>query len=690
MSGLQNPRLASPFLAVLRGIVILLIFVMLALTVMLLWPSLLGRLQVGSQSTSTPLSTVTQFTSTPSSTSLPSNTAQPFNTSSPSGLILAGKPFAPFDEGLIILAMSEGGYTHLFAFQPGGLPFIRLTNGAWQDIDPAISPDGRKVAFASNRDGSWDLYIMLLETGDVTRLTDTPEYDAGPSWSSDGLWLVYESYVPDKNGGNIELFIRPTDGSQAPIRLTDDPGADYDPTWSPQGRLITFVSTRSGDSEIWVADLDRPDDRFENISRDRYALDLHPAWSPDGDQLSWASTSSDGVQNLYVWDISQPGDPPRSLGSGSVSAWSPKGDAILASLDTPNYHYLTGYNIQSGSLTLPIIALGGGVQGISWSNTSLPKILPYELAQSALLTPTPIFSLVLTPGSDIPGGRQHLVQLTDVAAPTPMLQDRVDDSFNSLRQRLNEEIGWDFLASLEAAFTPLTARLAPGMAEDWMYTGRGFRFSMAPFNAGWAVMVREDYGTQTYFRIFLRTRYQDGSQGMPLKDLPWDLFTRFSGDPRAYEQGGSKLPAIPPGYWVDFTQLAAAYGWERQPALNTWRQAYSAARANEYIYTGGLDWLTAMMEIYPRAALDTPTPVPSPTQSPIPSITPTRTLTPTRTRWSSPTPTITPTRWPTRTPTLTPTKWPTWTPTPTYTPRPTKTPTPTLTPTPSGSKDKPP
>jgi len=165
-------------------------------------------------------------------------------------------------------------------------------------------------------------------------------------------------------------------------------------------------------------------------------------------------------------------------------------------------------------------------------------------------------------------------------------------------------------------------------------------------------VVREDFGPQTYWRIFLRARFQDGTQGVPLKFYPWNLFARLSGDPIAYEQGGKK-EEIPFGYWLDFTQLAAAYGWERLPALSTWRLAFSAARFDQFANTRGLDWFSAMQQIYPREALNTTTPIPSPTNPPPPTLTPTPTVTPSRTPWLSRTPTPTNTRWPTRTPTPT-------------------------------------
>jgi hypothetical protein len=174
-------------------------------------------------------------------------------------------------------------------------------------------------------------------------------------------------------------------------------------------------------------------------------------------------------------------------------------------------------------------------------------------------------------------------------------------------------------------------------------------------NAGWMVAVRQDYGTQTYWRLYLRTLLQDGSQGEPLHDPPWDLAARYELDPFAYEQGG-RYAAVPSGYWLDFTALARQYGWQRLPSLPNWRTYYSGARFTEFALTGGLDWYSAMLEIYPGDVLVTPTHVsppsvtptntPVPTRTPIPTRTPRPTFTNTPTRTSSPTltqpPTITP------------------------------------------------
>ncbi len=569
--------------------------------------------------------------------------------------------------GIVILALTEGDQTHLFAYQPQSMSLSRLTIGPWDDITPAISPDGQRLAFASNRSGYWDLYLLDLPTGIVTRLTDSLEYDAAPSWSPDGLWVVHETYLDD----NLELMIRPAAGDQPPTRLTEDPAADHSPAWAPGGRKIVFVSNRSGENDIWIADLDQtPDKRFTNLSRTGNAKEFHPAWSPDGNSIAWASVEG-GFHNLHVWDSRDQQAQPRNAGSGDWPVWSSDGSQLLTTLLAPNSTYLTAYPLDTPGLTLPPMALPGPVDGLVWGDVALPWPLPYPYKEAAIQTPDPLWLPKITPAPDVPGGRALVVALEDVEAPHALMHDIVNESFLALRDEIAPEIGWDFLATLENAFVPLTSSLGPGMVEDWLYTGRAFAFNTLPLNAGWVVVVREDFGADTFWRVFLRARFQDGSTGEPLRDAPWDFSARFTGDPVAYEHGGVEAAAIPPGYWVDFTRLAAAYQWERLPALGTWRASYPAARFNEFAFTNGLDWRSAMLELYPPEVLITPTRV----------VPPTRTLTPTPRWYETPTPTLTPTSRPTLTPIS---------PTPTDTPLPpepsTPTPTPTITRTPSPTR----
>jgi TolB protein len=432
----------------------------------------------------------------------------------------------------------------------------------------------------------------------------------------------------------------------APIRLTDDPGVDSRPHWSPDGRKIAFVSTRSGEEEIWIAHLDQVDDRFFNVSRSLDSREYAPQWSPDGQYLAWAA-EMDGNSTLMLWDQEKPSNPAVPIGPGHSPVWSPDGQTLLSEIHLPNRIALAGYAVPSGSLRLPAEELPGMVQGADWKAGALPELFArMPLSEYAHLPAGPLWLSARSIDPSPPLGRQGVVPVEDVTAPYAYLHDGVDESFRALRERTGLETGWDLLSSLESAYLPLTEPPDPGTAENWLLTGRAFALNPMPLYAGWMTLIKEDYNGQTYWRVYLKTRYQDGSQGMPIARPVWDMNARYTGGSRAYEDGG-RSGAVPEGYWINFTELATRYGWERLPALANWRTFYPAARFNHFVLTGGLDWHSAMAEIYPPEALVTATSVPTPTA--------TTTSTPSyRVR-----PTNTPT--PTQTPTQTATFQPTWT-----------------------------
>jgi TolB protein len=516
----------------------------------------------------------------------------------------------PLNEGVFFLSLDEGGYSHLFAYHPLKLPLTRLTNGSWDDVAPAISPDKTSLAFASNRDGPWDLYLLDLVNGEVTRLTDSPEYDGSPSWSPDGQFLAYETYT-----GNLEVFIRPINGDGEAVSASDHPAADFSPSWSPKGRLLAFISTRSGEREVWLVNLDETGpQKFTNLSQEPKAAEAHPSWSATG-LLAWASVEA-GDHSLHIWEENRG---LRKAGTGDWPAWSPAGDALLTTLSGPNQAMLVAYTVPDSALALPPVALPGSLDGLTWSSAGLPAPLAEPFLQAASETPPAPWDPSLSPLPDIPGGRHHLVPLAEVVAPYPQLHDMVDEAFQALRTRVASETGWDMLAALENAFVPLTSPLPPGMGQDWLYTGRAFAFSPLPADAGWLAILPEEFGGQMYWQVYALARFQDGTQGQPLYDPPWDFNARYTGDLRLYQQGGTSAGTIPEGYWVNITRLASAYGWERLPALVTWKTSYPAARFNEFVLSGGQEWHNAMLELYPAEALITPTPLVPPTLTPTPT-----------------------------------------------------------------------
>jgi TolB protein len=574
-------------------------------------------------------------------TSTATATPKPTGTATPNPL--------PSVKDVVLLSLEENGHAHLFFYVPQQLPLTRLTYGAWDDTNPSLSPDGTKVAFASNREGSWDLYVLTLTSGEITRVTNSPDYESAPSWSPDSQWLACEIYLNE----NLEVaIVSLSNGDQEPIPLTDEPSSDHSPAWAPDGRHVAFVSNRGGDSDIWLADLDKTgEERYVNLSRTPFSAESHPIWTRDGSKLAWAAVAQNiGFSGIYIWDAVQPERPPTWVGDGNWPSWNAEGNRLMAIIHGPNQEYLTSYTL-GGDLLLQPILLPGPVRGLLWPNMALPDPFPKTYADAAVQTPVPEWTAAVTQLAEGPSQRYAMNSLNNVQAPYPQLHDLVDESFEALRQRFIEEAGWDALAGLSNAFVPLTSSLDPGLGEDWLFTGRAFALNPLMSNASWMVVLREEYGTQTYWKLYLRTQLQDGTQGEPLHDPPWDLAARYELDPRYYEQGG-KYSEVPPGYWLDFTTLARQYGWERLPALSNWRTYYSGARFTEFAMSEGLDWYSAMLEIYPKEVLVTPThiqpPSPTPTKTPIPTRTPVPTRTP------RPTATITPTRTSTPVPSATP------------------------------------
>jgi len=579
----------------------------------------------------------------------------------------ASATFAPVipknSEEVVVFSYEEDGNAHLFAYIPDKLPLTRLTSGDWDNVTPAASPDGKHIAFSSNRGGFWDLYLLDLTSGKTTQLTDTPDYESAPSWSPDGAFLAYETYRND----TLEIVIGPADDpTQNVVPLTNSPAANYSPAWAPGGRQIAFISN----GEVMLADLDKtPNARFTNLSNTDLAAESHPVWSLDGTKLAWASLSqSVGRSGIYVWDATRK-LPAEWIGDGDYPAWNTRGDQIITTVSTPNDTYITSYTLD-GKLLQPLTPFPAALRGLAWANLILPNPLPGNFQQAAQLTPAPLWAASSKPISNGTSARWTVVDLPDVQAPYPQLSDLADESFNALRERVTHEAGWDALASLENAFVPLSTTLDPGYDEDWLYTGRAFAINSLMTNAGWMVAVREDFESQTYWRLYLRAQLQDGSLGEPLHSTPWDLGARYNLDPKIYEQGG-KYSDVPPGYWVDVTTLARQYGWQRLPALPNWRTFFRGARFTEFALTDGLDFYSAMLQLYPPDILLTPTRLLPPTLTPTRTPTSTPTPLPTRIRISF-TPSIT------RTPSKTPT--PSITPSPSNTPTPLNTPSPTSTP----------
>jgi Tol biopolymer transport system component len=128
----------------------------------------------------------------------------------------------------------------LYLLRAGTKALVRLTGDAAVDRHPVLSPDGRQVAFSSDRAGSQDVWLIGTDGSGLRRLTDHPGEDTWPTWSPDGTRIAFASTRDDPRG---DIYVVGAAGG-TPTRLTSDAAADTEPAWSPDGTRIAFTTTR--------------------------------------------------------------------------------------------------------------------------------------------------------------------------------------------------------------------------------------------------------------------------------------------------------------------------------------------------------------------------------------------------------------------------------------------------------------
>jgi len=213
----------------------------------------------------------------------------------------------------------ESLFDLLWVTRDGGWELV--PGGPFQGLnEPAVSPDGHRIAYSGVKDDNRDIWVLDLERGTRTRLTSDPANDFSPRWSRDGRTVFYRVWVP----GLDHLWRVDAGGGATPGFLVE--GSSIAPL--PDGRSIVFAAPGADrrDSNLYLKPLD-PGSEPESLLATEFDED-QPAVSPDGRWLAYR-TNEPGEEEIFVCRLAGAG--PRrqaSVGGGGNPMWGIRGDAL--------------------------------------------------------------------------------------------------------------------------------------------------------------------------------------------------------------------------------------------------------------------------------------------------------------------------------------------------------------------------
>ena len=190
--------------------------------------------------------------------------------------------FLPGMAGVIArVSYSEKKGASAYKIPFDGSPRTAITNGPHgaMNVEPAVSPDGKSIAFSSDRSSKAMIYIHDIATKTDRRLTFAGQYNSSPAWSPDGKKIAFAAHV-DKH---FDIYIMDVDGKNLQ-KLTSAKKSNgrfahnEDPSFSPDGRLILFRSNRQGSKyQLYAITVDGKNEYRLTFDNHDYA---RPQWSP--------------------------------------------------------------------------------------------------------------------------------------------------------------------------------------------------------------------------------------------------------------------------------------------------------------------------------------------------------------------------------------------------------------------------
>ena len=208
-----------------------------------------------------------------------------------------------------------GGATHIWVYDLDQATFSRLTFAGSENMHPFWRPDGSEVGFSSDRDGLMSLYSRPVDLSGEARLllADPDDGLFEARWTPDGRWLVYRRGSITAADG-VDLFYSAPHADSTAVVILDTPAEELNPSLSPDGRWLAYTSDESGETEVYVRPFPGPGGRSQVSTEGG----RNPMWAHNGREifyLAWDSFSLtvatvrtdpdfavESREQLFTWD----------------------------------------------------------------------------------------------------------------------------------------------------------------------------------------------------------------------------------------------------------------------------------------------------------------------------------------------------------------------------------------------------
>ncbi len=258
----------------------------------------------------------------------------------------------------IVFVSNISGFKEIYECDFDGYGLEQLTNSKSIVMNPALSPDGRHLAYIDFVSGRPTLYIRNLAERKTVSVSKSG-VSIDPGWRSGSEVAATLSF-----DGNQEIYLVKTDGTLS-RRVTNSRGIDISPTFSPDGSKMAFVSSRNGLPQIFIQDLQSGQVKRLTFSG-RY--NTQPSWSPVGDKIAYTTWEKSGEINIFVINADGSGvmQLTRNCRENKSPSWSPDGGMIVFTSDRQGKEKMYVMNSKGGNQKL-LLQVDGVQTQPSWS-----------------------------------------------------------------------------------------------------------------------------------------------------------------------------------------------------------------------------------------------------------------------------------------------------------------------------------